>query len=114
MMILQHLGVTHTIPRYNTNCLRRVLLSDLTVRPTAKFLIARFIATGVVFVAIEIWYALSLRDKGVPAFFPIAAVIIFVPVVMRVIRRQLTAVTVSGDRLRYEAGAFSKTTRTMQ
>jgi membrane protein YdbS with pleckstrin-like domain len=89
-------------------------VSDLTIRPTAKFLVARFIATGVVFAAIEIWYALSLRDKGVPGFFPFAAVIIFIPVLMRAFQRQLTAVTLSGDRLRYESGAVSKTTRTMQ
>ena len=89
-------------------------MSDLTIRPTAKFLIARFIATGIVFVAIEIWYALSLRDKGVPGFLPFAALIIFVPVVMRWVQRQLTTVTLAGDRLRYETGLASKTTRTMQ
>jgi putative membrane protein len=89
-------------------------VSELTIRPTAKFLIARFIATGIVFVAIEIWYALSLRDKGIPGFFPFAALIIFVPVFMRWVQRQLTAVTLAGDRLRYETGLTSKTTRTMQ
>jgi len=89
-------------------------VTDLTIRPTAKFLIARFIATGVVFVAIEIWYATSLRDKGVPGFFPFAVLIIFFPVLLRFIQRQLTAVKLSGDRLKYETGFMSKTTRTMQ
>ena len=31
-----------------------------------------------------------------------------------ILRRQFTKTTVSGDRLRYEAGTFSKSTRTIQ
>jgi len=33
---------------------------------------------------------------------------------MRLFQRQMTTVTVAGDRLRYESGAISKTTRTIQ
>ena len=38
-------------------------MSDLTIRPTAKFLILRFVVTGIVFLAIESWYFTSLKGK---------------------------------------------------
>jgi membrane protein YdbS with pleckstrin-like domain len=91
-------------------------VSDLTIRPTAKFLIARFVATGIVFLAIEIWYFvwLSERFKSETHLIPFIAPIIFLPAFLRLFRRQMTTVTVAGDRLRYESGAVSKTTRTIQ
>lgn len=89
-------------------------MSDFTIRPTAKFLIARFVVTGIVFLAIEIWYFVSLRGKEGAHFLPFIAPIIFIPAFIRLLRRQWTVITVSGDRLRYESGFSSKTTRTIQ
>ena len=91
-------------------------MSDLTIRPTAKFLIARFIVTGIIFLAIEIWYFADLRAKYATetSLIPFVAPIIFLPAFMRLFQRQMTKVTVAGDRLRYESGAVSKTTRTIQ
>src|SRR5215467_11777220 len=90
------------------------IVSDLIIRPTSKFLIARFIVTGIVFLAIEIWYFTSLRDKESVHLLPFIAPIVFVPAFLRLVRRQLTTVTLSGDRLRYETGLAAKTTRTVQ
>jgi membrane protein YdbS with pleckstrin-like domain len=91
-------------------------VSDLTIRPTAKYLIARFMVTGIVFLAIEIWYFVDLREKykTETSLIPFIAPIIFLPAFIRLFKRQMTTVTVSGDRLRYESGAVSKTTRTIQ
>ena len=89
-------------------------MSDLTIRPTAKFLIARFIVTGIIFLAIEIWYFVSLRGKAGTDLIPFIAPIIFVPAFLRLIARRFTTVILSGDRLRYETGLVSKTTRTIQ
>ena len=89
-------------------------MSDFTIRPTAKFLIARFVVTGIVFLAIEIWYFVSLRGKEGAHFLPFIAPIIFIPAFTRLLQRQWTVITVSGDRLRYESGFSSKTTRTIQ
>lgn len=89
-------------------------MSDLTIRPTAKFLIARFVATGIVFLAFEIWYFVSLKGKQGTEIMPFLVPIIFVPAFIRLLRRQFTTVTLSGDRLRYETGALAKTTRTIQ
>ena len=89
-------------------------MSDYTIRPTAKFLILRFVATGIVFLAIEAWYFVSLRGKEGAHLLPFIAPIIFVPAFTRLLRRQWTTVSVTGDRLRYETGFSSKTTRTIQ
>jgi putative membrane protein len=89
-------------------------VSDLTIRPTAKFLITRFIATGIVFLAIEIWYFVSLKGRTGTDPIPFIAPIVFVPAFFRLLARQFTTVTLSGDRLRYVTGAVSKTTRTIQ
>lgn len=89
-------------------------MSDLTIRPTAKFLIARFIATGIVFLAIEIWYFMSWKGKAGTDLVPFIAPIVFLPAFFRLVGRRFTTVTLSGDRLRYETGALSKTTRTIQ
>ena len=45
---------------------------------------------------------------------PIIAPIVFIPPALRLIRRRFTTTTVTGDRLRFETGAFSKSTRTIQ
>ena len=75
----------------------------------------RLVVTGIVFLGIELWYFLSLQGKGEAVhLLPFVAPIIFVPVLMRVFRRQLTTVTLAGDRLRYQTGLVSKTTRTVQ
>ena len=89
-------------------------MSDLTIRPTAKFLIARFIATGIVFLAIEAWYFMSLKGRSGTELIPFIAPIVFLPAFIRLLARQFTTVTLSGDRLRYVTGAVSKTTRTIQ
>src|SRR3954453_14988857 len=91
--------------------------ADLTIRPTAKFIIARFIATGVIFLALEIAYFGWWKDRdkeGLLRYLPFLAVVIFVPAFTRLIKRQLTTMTLSGDRLRYHTGFFNKTTRTVQ
>jgi len=87
---------------------------DLTIRPTAKFIIARFVATGVVFLALEIAYFTWWKDTEGMSLLPFIAPVIFLPAFIRLIKRQLTTMTLAGDRLRYQTGFFNKTTRTVQ
>ncbi|HTP32535.1 MAG TPA: PH domain-containing protein [Candidatus Acidoferrales bacterium] len=89
-------------------------MNDFSIRPTAKFIMVRLIATGVVFVAIEIVWAVYWRDIQELRVLPWIAPLVFVPVLLRALRRQFTTVTIAGDRLRYESGFFSKSTRTIQ
>ena len=89
-------------------------MNDLTIRPTAKFVLLRLILTAVVFLALLGFYFVSWREKEGMHIVPLIAPIIFVPVLMRAVKRRLTRVTVVGDRLRYESGLAAKTTRTIQ
>ena len=89
-------------------------MSDLTIRPTAKFIMVRFILTALVFAGLESVYFYYWKESDGFGWVPWVVPVIFVPVLLRVIRRRFTTVTITGDRLRYEPGLFSKSTRTIQ
>jgi len=101
--------------RYNRFLGRRVLVvNELTIRPTAKFIMIRAVLAIVVFLVLEIaWYS-QYREEPRLSFVPFVAPILLLSPAWRALRRQFTKTTVTGDRLRYETGAFSKTTRTIQ
>ena len=88
-------------------------MPDLTVRPTAKFLKAGTIVAAIFFVALEAAYLIWLRDQATPILLLLPPLILVWPGV-RWLRWRLTVVTVTGDRLRYETGLASKSTRTIQ
>jgi uncharacterized membrane protein YdbT with pleckstrin-like domain len=89
-------------------------VTDLTIRPTAKFIMVRLIITGLIFLAIEILYFTTWRDVTWLFWLPWVAPLVFIPVLWHALHRQLTTVTIVGDRLRYESGLFAKSTRTIQ
>jgi membrane protein YdbS with pleckstrin-like domain len=89
-------------------------VSDFTIRPTAKFIMLRAVITLVIFLAIEIAYFVYWQDRPELKYLPMFAPIIFLPVLLRLFRRQFSVVMISGDRLRFETGLLSKTTRTIQ
>jgi uncharacterized membrane protein YdbT with pleckstrin-like domain len=89
-------------------------LSELTIQPTAKFLKAGTILTALVFLALEIAYFAYWQDKEALKFLPLAAPVIFLWPGSRWLRRRYTKAVVSGDRLRYESGLTSKSTRNIQ
>ncbi len=89
-------------------------MPDIIIRPTTKFLKAGAIAAAIVFLGLEIAY-LALWEGQ----FPHHWVMILPPLVLlwpaaRWLRRQAQRTVVTGDRLRYETGLASKTTRTIQ
>ena len=84
------------------------------IRPTAKFIMVRLVIAGIVFLAIEILYFMYWRDNDKLHWVPLVAPIVFVQPGLRALRRRLTTTTVSGDRLRFEVGLMSKSTRTIQ
>ena len=89
-------------------------MSDLTIRPTAKFIMIRAIVAIAVFLVLEIaWYS-QYREEPRLTFVPFVAPILLLSPAWRALRRQFTKTTVTGDRLHFETGAFSKTTRTIQ
>ena len=90
---------------------REVTVPDFMIRPTAKFLKAGTILAAIVFVALEIC-CLIFWNAG--AWLMILPPLIFVLPALHALRRQLTTITMTADRLRYETGTLSKSTRSIQ
>jgi putative membrane protein len=74
----------------------------------------RFVITGVIFLAFEYFYFTKWQEQKGMEWAPYIAAIVFVSPLLRLLRRQFITTTITGDRLRYETGAFSKSTRTIQ
>ncbi len=90
-------------------------MSDLTIRPTTKFLKAGTLLAILVIIAIDVLYFEQWRDQAnFPTWFPYVPLVILLWPLSRWFRRQCIKAVVSGDRLRYEVGATSKTTRNIQ
>jgi uncharacterized membrane protein YdbT with pleckstrin-like domain len=89
-------------------------VEDLTIRPTAKFIMLRTILAVLVFLAVEIaWFTLWRENEDLK-WVPIVAFVVLIWPLPGALRRQFTKTTIAGDRLHYETGMFSKTTRTIQ
>lgn len=86
----------------------------MIVRPTAKFLKAGAILATLVFLALEIACLLWWNTTVGSALIMIAPVLILLWPAARAFRRQYTKAVITGDRLRYESGMTSKSTRTIQ
>ena len=89
-------------------------MADLTIQPTAKFIKAGMIAVAVVFLALEIMCLVSWNAKVGTALIMIAPALLFLWPLSRAMRRRFIKTTITGDRLRYESGLTSKTTRNIQ
>jgi uncharacterized membrane protein YdbT with pleckstrin-like domain len=89
-------------------------VSDFTIRPTAKFLKLGTILAGVVFIALEYGCLTSWNDKAGSQWIMILPALIWIWPAERALRRRVITTTITGDRLRYETGAISKSTRTIQ
>ncbi|HLK47361.1 MAG TPA: PH domain-containing protein [Bryobacteraceae bacterium] len=89
-------------------------MSDLTIRPTAKFINAGFVLVVLIIIALDVAYFKLWRDQGFPTWFPFVPLVLLLWPVSRAIRRRFNKAVVTGDRLRYEVGATSKTTRNIQ
>jgi uncharacterized membrane protein YdbT with pleckstrin-like domain len=89
-------------------------VDDLTIRPTAKFIMVRAIFSLLLFLAVEIAWYTQWREDDRLRFVPMIAPLVLISPALRALRRQFTKTTISGDRLRYETGAFGKSTRTIQ
>ena len=89
-------------------------MSDLTIRPTAKFIMLRAILSVLLFLAVEIVWYTQWRDNEKLQFVPMVAFVVLIWPLPGALRRQFTKTTITGDRLHYETGVFAKTTRTIQ
>ena len=87
-------------------------MSDLVVRPTLKFIRAAYAVEIVIVAACFIVRQQMYPDT--PAWVPLLPGCLIVWTIVRHIRRLSMKVTITADKLRYEVGLLSKSTRTIQ
>src|SRR5574342_224582 len=94
-------------------------MADRVIRPSMKQVKAWYCVALIVIVAAVFVHVQYIRPREAPPglrlpWLPaIAALVILVPF-RRHIRRQLVKMSITGDKLRYEEGLLSKTTRSVQ
>lgn len=67
-------------------------------------------------VVVHVWLILPRQGPAWARWpwLPVAGALVFLVPIRRHIGRQLEKMTIAGDKVRYEVGLFSKTTRTIQ
>jgi uncharacterized membrane protein YdbT with pleckstrin-like domain len=86
---------------------------DLTIRPTLKFIKMGAVLAALIFLGLEIAYlALWRQDAG--AWLMALPPLVLVWPLVRWLRWRFTKAVITADRLRYETGATSKSTRNIQ
>lgn len=93
------------------------MVSEMTIHPTLKFIKTGAVLLIAIVLAVEIayytsWHGIRAIDALKP--LPIVAPLILIWPLSRLLRRRFTKLVISGDRLRYETGLASKTTRNIQ
>jgi uncharacterized membrane protein YdbT with pleckstrin-like domain len=87
---------------------------EITIYPTAKFLKAGAILAAVIVLGLEVMCLVSWNQAAGTALVMIPPFAILAWPAMRAMQRRLTKAVVTAERLRYETGLASKSTRTIQ
>ena len=88
-------------------------MTDLTIRPTLRFIKAGAVLAALVFLALEILYLTQWRDQVGAWVMALPPLILLWPLA-RYLRWRTETITVSGDRLRHEVGILSKDVRAIE
>lgn len=84
---------------------------DAQIHPTLKFIRLGYAAVAAAVVAAAVAWQMWLPEYP---WLPAVPLVLLLWPAQRHIRRGFTKVTVTGDKLRYESGFLSKSTRTIQ
>jgi uncharacterized membrane protein YdbT with pleckstrin-like domain len=91
-------------------------MADIVIRPSMKLIKTGYICALLVVVAAIIVHYKYIADQypQQPPYLPIASLLILLWPIKRHLRRQTIKLTIAGDKLRYETGLASKSTRIIQ
>jgi uncharacterized membrane protein YdbT with pleckstrin-like domain len=89
-------------------------MEDRVIHPSMKLVKLGYYFAVMLMVAAVIVHVNYLMPRGQQPWLVGVAALAFIWPIRSHIRRQATKATISGDKLRYEAGLLSKTTRTIQ
>jgi len=87
---------------------------DITIYPTAKFLKAGAVLAVLVFLGLEVMCLVSWNAAAGSSLIMIPPVLLLAWPGIKAMQRRLTKATITAERLRYETGLTSKSTRTIQ
>jgi uncharacterized membrane protein YdbT with pleckstrin-like domain len=83
------------------------------LRQSLKFILASYLLSMLIAIALLVW-SLNGGPKDLMPWGLSVPAVLLLWTFERHIQRRLTKLTVSGDRLQFESGLLSKTTRTME
>jgi uncharacterized membrane protein YdbT with pleckstrin-like domain len=89
-------------------------MSDIVIRPSMKFIKAGYVCALLVVCAAVIVHYKYLADQHPTPYLPIASLLLLLWPIKRHLQRQTVKLTISGEKLRYETGLASKSTRIIQ
>ena len=84
-------------------------MPDVIIRPTLKFVKAGYLLV-IVLIGVAGWFA--YQNPDMPWLPAVAGLLLLWPI-QRHLRRQVSKLVITGDKLRYEVGFLSKSTRTI-
>ena len=89
--------------------------AETTIRPTMKFIQIGFIlALLVVIAAVVVHFQFLNQPEGRTPWLPLVAVLLLLFPLWNLVRRRFVTLTIKADKLYYEIGAISKSTRIIQ
>ena len=89
-------------------------MPDIVIRPSLKFVYAGFVLVLLVIIAAAVIHFEYLADQGYAPWLPGVTALLLLWPIQRMLRRLTVKITISGDKLRYESGFLSKSTRIIQ
>ena len=90
-------------------------MQDIVIRPSMKLIKAGYALTLLLIgAAFAVQYQYLAKDYPGTPWLPIAASLLLLWPIKRHIQRQTVKLTIAGDKLRYEVGFISKSTRIIQ
>ena len=89
-------------------------MADIVIRPSMKFIKAGYAAALLLTCAAIFVHYKYLADQGYEPWLPVAVASLLIWPIKAHIQRQTVKVTISGEKLYYETGLLSKSTRIIQ
>jgi uncharacterized membrane protein YdbT with pleckstrin-like domain len=87
---------------------------EIVIRPTVKFIRLGTILAVLVIAGLDVLVFRWTQANGAPLWLMALPVLLILWPASRRLRRQYTKATITGDRLRYEVGIATRTTRNIQ
>jgi len=89
-------------------------MPETVIRPSMKFIKAGYVATLLVIAAAVFVHYKFLADRSEIPWLPLVSLLLILWPIKRHIQRQTIKLTIAGEKIRYETGLMSKSTRLIQ